>query len=114
MHELKNYRGVLCNDTEEWWKIWRGIHLSSQNWLKEFDEVWLEHSKVSKIYILMRWFWPKYIMFESRKYRRVMFDWCKIWDKTDLCFQKWGIWQIFTRSLKSHKIGTLMRSFNPK
>ena len=21
--ELKKYRGVICHDTEEWWKIWR-------------------------------------------------------------------------------------------
>ena len=37
--------------------------------------------------------WPKYIIFELKKYRGVMFDstedWCKIWRKTDLCFQKW-------------------------
>ena len=36
--------------------------------------------------------WPKYIMFEVKNYRGVMFDgtedWCKIWRKTDLCFQK--------------------------
>ena len=46
-----------------------------------------------KICTLMGCFWPKYIMFELKKYRRVTFDgtedWCKIWMKTDLCFQKW-------------------------
>ena len=35
-------------------------------------------------------FWTKFIMFELIKYRRNMFDgtedWCKIWEKTDLCF----------------------------
>ena len=49
--------------------------------------------KVSKVYTLMGCFWPKYIIFELKKYRGVMFDsteyWCKIWRKTDLCFQKW-------------------------
>ena len=93
MHELKIYRGVMCNDTEELWKIWRGIDLSFQNWHKQFDEFWLEHWKVSKIYTLMGCFWPKYIMFELKKYRGVMFDgtedWCKIWRKTDLYFLKW-------------------------
>ena len=43
----------MCDDTEEWWKIWRGIDLSFQNWQKELDEYWLEHLKVSKIYTLM-------------------------------------------------------------
>ena len=38
-------------------------------------------------------FWSKYIMFDLKKYRGIVFDstedWCKIWKKTDLCFQKW-------------------------
>ena len=52
-----------------------------------------KHSKTSQICTLMGWFWPKYIMFELRKHRGVMYDgtqdWYKIWGKTDLCFQKW-------------------------
>ena len=52
-----------------------------------------EHSKISKIYILMGSFWSKYIMFELESYRGVICDctedWCKIWRKTDLCFLKW-------------------------
>ena len=93
MYDLKIYRGVMCHDNEEWCKIWRGNDLSVQNWHEEFDEFWLEHLKVSKICSLMGYFWPKYIIFELKKYRRVMFDgtedWWKIWRKTDLCFQKW-------------------------
>ena len=38
-------------------------------------------------------FWTNYVMFELKKYRRVMFDgtedWYKLYKKTDLCFQKW-------------------------
>ena len=83
----------MCHDNKEWCKIWRGIDLSVQNWHEEFDEFWPEHSKISKICTLMGCFWPKYIMFELKKYRRVMFDgtedWCKIWRKTDLYFLKW-------------------------
>ena len=93
MHELQSYRGFISNDTEEWWKIWRGIDLTFQNWQKEFDEFWLENSKVSKIYTLMGCFWPKYIMFELKKYRGATFHdtrvWRKIWRKTDLWFGKW-------------------------
>ena len=89
MNELKIYRGVMCNDTEEWWKIWRGIDLSFQNWHKEYDEFWLKHLKVSKIYTLMGYFWPKYIMFELKKYRGVTFHdtraWCKTWNKKLTC-----------------------------
>ena len=67
MYELKIYRGVLCHDNEEWYKIWRGIDLSVQNWHEEFDEFWPEHSKISKICTLMGFFWTKYIMFELKK-----------------------------------------------
>ena len=69
-------------------------------------------------------FWPKYIMLQLRKYRGVMFDGMfvfqidkKNWRKTSLCFlpkMTWGIWQIFTRALKSLEIRTLMGLFCPK
>ena len=51
-NELKIYREVMCNDTEEWWKIYRGIDLSFQNRHKEFDKFWVKNSNVSKIYTL--------------------------------------------------------------
>ena len=66
---------------------------SVQNWFEEFDEFWSEHLKISKICALMGCLWPKYIMFELRKYRGVIFGgteyWCKNWRKTDFYFQKW-------------------------
>ena len=75
----------MCNDTEEWWKTWREIDLSFQNWHKEFDELWLKPLKVSKIYSLMGLFWPRYIIFELKKHRKVIFDdtgeWWQIWRK---------------------------------
>ena len=83
----------MCNGSEEWWKIWRGIDFSFQNWHKEFHKFWLKHWKVSKISSLMGCFWPMYIMFELKKYRRFTFhvtrEWCKIWKKSDLWFGKW-------------------------
>ena len=83
----------MCHDNEEWYKIWIGIDLSFQNWHEELDEFWPEHSKISKICALMGFFWTKYIMFNPKKYRGVMFGsteyWCNIWRKTDLSFQKW-------------------------
>ena len=44
-----------------------------QNWRKEFDKIWPEHSKVSKIFILMDSFWAKYILFELKKYIGIIF-----------------------------------------
>ena len=78
---------------EEGYKIWRGIDSSFQNWHKEFDKIWPEHSKVSKIFILMGSFWAKYILFELKKYRGVIFheteEGYKIWRGIDLSFQNW-------------------------
>ena len=101
-------------DNEEWCKIWNRIDLPLQNWHEEFNKFWPEHSKICT---LIGWFWPKYIMFELKKCRGIMFDftqdWYKVWWKTGLCFQKltWGTWEIFTRALESLQIGTLMASF---
>ena len=83
----------MCNDTEEWWKIWRGIDLPFQNWHQEFDEFWLEHSKVSKTCTLMGWLWQKFIMLELNKEREVIFhdtgEWYKLWKAIDLSVQNW-------------------------
>ena len=61
--------------------------MSFQNWHKKFDDVWPKHLILSKICPLMSSFSPKYIMFERKKYRGVIFhetsEWCKIWQKTD-------------------------------
>ena len=86
-------RGVICHENEEEYKICRGIDLLFQNWHKEFDKIWPEHSKVSKIFILMDSFWAKYILFELKKYRGVIFheteEGYKIWRGIDLLFQNW-------------------------
>ena len=93
LFELKNYRKVIFHETKEGYKIWRGIDLSFQNWHKEFDKFWPEHLKVSKHFSLMGSFWTKYILFELKKYRRVIShaieEWCKIWRKTALLLGKW-------------------------
>ena len=118
MYELQTYRGVISNGTEEWWKLWIGIDLSFQNWLKEFDEFWLEISKVSKIYTLMGCFWPKY-MFDLKKYRRTIFHdtkvECKIWRKIDFWFGKWHeeCDKFSPEHTKFSKLGLSLNSFIP-
>ena len=92
MHELKIYWGVISHENEQWCKTWRGINFSVQNWHEQFDKFWFKHSKISKFCTLMGCVWPKYIMFDLKKYRGVMFYgteyWCKIWKKTDFCYSK--------------------------
>ena len=71
------------NNTEEWWKNWKVVDLAFLNWYKKLDEFWLKHSEVLKNCNLMACFRPKYIAFELKKYRGVIFhyteEWCKIW-----------------------------------
>ena len=57
----KSYWGVIFHEIEEGYKIWRGMNLPFQNWLKEFGKFWPEHSKVSKTFTLIGSFWAKYI-----------------------------------------------------
>ena len=93
LFELKKYRGVIFHETEEGYKIWRGIDLSFQNWHKKFDKFWPEQSKVSQMFILMGSFWAKYILFVLKKYTWVIFheaeEEYKIWRGIDLLFQSW-------------------------
>ena len=106
-----------CQDNEEWRKIWRGIDLSFQSWHEEFDKFWSEHLKGSKIFILMCSFWAKYILFELKKCRGVIFHEIekgyKIWRGIDLSFQNWH--KEFDKFSPEHskvsKSFTLMASF---
>ena len=89
--QLKKYRGVMSHYTEDWCKIWRKTNFFFQKW-QEFGEFWSEHLKVWKVCTLIGPFCAKYITFDLKKYRGVIFHetrmWCKIWIKTDLWFGK--------------------------
>ena len=93
LFELKKYRGVIFHENEGGCKIWRGIDWLFQNWLKKFDKFWPERSKVSKISSLMGSLWAKYILFELKKYRGVIFheieEGYKIWRRIDSLFKNW-------------------------
>ena len=117
LFELKKYRGVIFDKNEERYKIWRGIDYSFQDWHKEFDKFLPERSKVSKIFILMGSFWAKYILFELKKYRGVIFhkteEGYKIWRGINLSFK--NLHKEFVKFWPEHskvsKIFTLMGSF---
>ena len=116
MYELKNYRGVICNDTEELWKIWRRIDLSIENWHMKFNKFWREHSEISKICTSMGCVWSKYIMFELKNYRVIIFhdtgEWFKNWRKTELWFWKWD--EEFGKFSPEHwKVAKLLLWWNP-
>ena len=60
---------------------------------QEFGEIWPKHLKASKTCTFICFYCAKYLMFDLKKYRGVIFHdtegWCKIWRKTDLWFGKW-------------------------
>ena len=117
MFELKKYRGIIFHETEQEYKIWRGIDLPFQNWHRIFYKFWPEHSKVSKIFIWMSSFWEKYILFELKRYRGVIFyeteDRYEIFRGIDSPFQNWQkeFDKIWPQLSQVSKIFILMGSF---
>ena len=99
MQKLK--RNLLVSSKLSW-RIWK---------------FWSEYSKISNIFTLMGCLWPKYVMFELKKYRGVIFDgteyWCKIWRKTKFCFQNWHekFGKFSPEHLKVSKLGLWWDSF---
>ena len=81
----------MSHDTEDWCKIWRKTDLLFQKW-EAFGEFSFECSKVPKICTLIGLFRAKYITFDLKKCRGVIFhdtkESRKIWRKTDLLFGK--------------------------
>ena len=84
MFELKKYREVMFDDTEDWSKIWSKTDLFFQKWHKEFGKFSPEHSKVSKLGL----WWDSFI--QSRKCMRLKFigKLCVMTVKNDGKFEK--------------------------
>ena len=75
----------------------------TEDWLKKLKKNWFVVSKMTRIWWILIWALksPKNlhydmsfpVMFDLKKSSGVIFhdtrEWCKIWRKTDLCFQKW-------------------------
>ena len=115
--ELKKYRGVIFYETEEEYRICKGIDLSFQNWQKEFDKCWPGHLKVPNIFTWIGFFWAKYILFELKKYREVIsleteegYNICR---GINWSFQNWHkeFDELWPEHSKVSKIFTLMDSF---
>ena len=120
LFELKKFRGVIFHETEEGYKIWKGTDLlfpklTYRIWqiltraLESLKDFHFNGLLLRKVYIV----WTKkldriYLSWHWRIMKNLKKNWLVAWKMT------WGIWQIFTRALKSVKIGTLMGSFCPK
>ena len=120
LFEVKKYRRVIFHENEEGCKIWRGIDLSFQNWFKEFDKFWPDHSEVWKIFFLIGSFLAKHILFELKDYIGVIFheteEGYKIWTGIDLSFQNCHkeFDKFWPEHFKGSRIFTLMGSFRAK
>ena len=53
MFELKKYRRVIFHDAREWCKIWSKNDLWFGKWQEEFGKFSLEHTKISKLGLLL-------------------------------------------------------------
>ena len=115
--QLKRYRGAMTHDTEEWCKIWKKSDSFFQKW-QEFGEFWSDHSEVSNICTLIGSFRAKYIPFDLKKYRGVIFydtdEPCKIFRKSE---ENWGNWhekfgKFWPEHLKVSKLGLLFKVEN--
>ena len=109
-----DFDGILLSKVENIWAYnLQGSYVSwesrmtqklKRNWLLSSKLAWtiwrilIQALKNLKILhfnglTLMGCLWSKYIMFDPKKYKGVIFDsteyWCKIWRKTDFFFQKW-------------------------
>ena len=51
LFELNKYSRAIFHDNKEWCKIWSEIYLLFQNWHKEFDKFWPEHSSLKSVYL---------------------------------------------------------------
>ena len=73
--------------------------------------------EILKMFTLIGSFCAKYITFDLKTYREIIFheteEWCKIWGKTDLWSEKLheGFDKFLTKHSKVSKICTLMGSF---
>ena len=83
-----------------------------RNWLVISKLTWRQHLKVPKIFILMCSFWAKYILFELKKYRGVIFH------ETEEEYKFWNWHKEFGKFWPEHskisKIFTLMGFFRAK
>ena len=48
--ESKKYRGVMCDNTEEWYKIWRRTGLCFVKWHEKSGEFWLNTPKSQNLH----------------------------------------------------------------
>ena len=91
MLELRKYRGVMFDYTQDWYRVWRKVTCASKNDMRNLT--WGIRALSLKIGTLMSPFRLKLKMYELKTYREVMChdneEWYKIWKGIDLLVQNW-------------------------
>ena len=91
--------------------------MSFQNLHMKFHKIWPEHLKVSKLFTIIVSFWGKYLFFELKKYRRIIFHETEEGYKSsrgaNLSFQNWhkAFGKVWPEHSKISKIFNLMVCF---
>ena len=84
MFELKKYRGVMFDCTQDWYKVWKKTNLCFQKL------TWVICVQTGT---LMAYFCLKLKIYELKIYRGVMChnneEWCKNWSGIDFSVQNW-------------------------
>ena len=92
MFQLKNYRGVMCDDTEGWCEIYR----KTDSWRKidrrNLVNFYVSSRKSENLYfngLLL----SKAYKFSAKNLHKSMSrdteEWCNLWRKNDFWFEKW-------------------------
>ena len=108
MFQLKKYRGVMFDGTQDSYKVWRKTELCFQKLTWRIWHIFTRTLERLQIGTMMASFCLKLKIYELKIYRRVMChdneEWCKNWRGIDLSVQNLrGIWRILTRALKNLK-----------
>ena len=111
MFELKKYREVMIDCTQDWYKVWKKTNLCFQK---------LTWGICVQTGTLMAYFCLKLKIYELKIYRWVMChdneEWCKNWSGIDFSVQNWheAFEKFWPEHSKISKICTLMGCFWPK
>ena len=104
--ELTNYRGVMFNDTEVWYRTWRRTNSCFPKMTWGIWQIITKPLESLKIATLMGSYDPKWKMYELKIYSGAMCHdkkkGCKIWTGIDLSDQNWHE-KTLTRALESLK-----------
>ena len=119
MFELKKYRWVMFNCTQDWYKIRRKTGLCFQKFTWGIWQIFTRALESLQIGTLMAYFCLKLKMYEFKNCRRAMChendQWCKIWKETYFSVQNWHeeFDEFWLHNSKVSKTCTFMGCFWP-